>query len=274
MATLQLLWHVVANITWVDVIDIALVAFIVYNLLMLLRGSGAVSLIKGAVAVVAIVSITGWLPTFHWLLGVMFVPGVIALVVIFQPELRMALERLGRAGFLGGAFSHMPMGVEDQQRLISEVIEAASGFSESHIGALIAFERQTGLMEITRTGKTLNARVSAELLGAIFHPKSPLHDGAVVIRDSTIVAAACVLPYSESRGLSASAGMRHRAALGISEKTDAVCLVVSEETGAMSLAVDGTLSRRLDRAQLTERLMSLFATPEEKRRLPFWRKTS
>jgi diadenylate cyclase len=127
-------------------------------------------------------------------------------------------------------------------------------------------------MDITRTGKTLSARVSAELLESIFHPKSPLHDGAVVVRENTLVAAACVLPYSERPGLSASAGMRHRAALGISEQTDAVCVVVSEETGAISLAVDGALSRRLDRAHLTERLMGLFETEKSISKFLFWKR--
>ncbi len=272
MTWLQSLWDLLISITVLDVIDIILVAVIVYLLLMLVRRSAAVSLIKGVIVIVVIVSITTWLPTFNWLLSRILVPGIIVLVVIFQPELRTALERLGRAGFLGSGFSHTSLGPHDQQLIINEVMEAVSGFSEKHTGALIVFERETGLIEVTRTGKTLDARVSAELLGAIFHPKSPLHDGAVVIRGNTLVAAACVLPYSESRGLSTATGMRHRAALGIAETTDAVCLVVSEETGAMSLAVDGRIERRLDRAELAERLMDLFAAPEERSRLLFWKR--
>jgi diadenylate cyclase len=272
MTLLESLWRTFLSITVVDVIDIVLVTFILYHLLVLMRRSGAVSLLKGVAAVIVIVSITTWLPTFNWLMSRLLVPGIIALVVIFQPELRIALERLGRAGFLGQAFSNMGLGTEGRQLAISEVIEAVAGFSESHTGALIVFERETGLMDITRTGKTLNARVSAELLASIFHLRSPLHDGAVVIRGSTLIAAACVLPYSESLGLSASAGMRHRAALGISEKTDAVCVVVSEETGVLSLAVDGALNRRLDRTQLTERLMGLFEQPAETPKLMFWKR--
>ncbi len=272
MTWLQSLWNLLVSITVLDVIDIILVAVIVYCLLLLIRRSGAISLIKGAIVIVVIFSITTWLPTFNWLLSRVLVPGIIVLVIIFQPELRTALERLGRTGFLGGAFSQMSLAPDDQQLIINEVMEAVGGFSGSHTGALIVFERDTGLMEVTRTGKTLDSRVSAELLGAIFHPKSPLHDGAVVIRGNTLVAAACVLPYSESPGLSAAAGMRHRAALGIAENTDAVCVVVSEETGAMSLAVDGVLNRRLDRAELAERLMDLFEAPEEKSRLLFWKK--
>ena len=267
-------WESSGGITILDVVDILLVALIIYSLLMMVRRTAAVSLIKGVFVVMVIVAVTTWLPTFNWLLSRMLVPGIIALVVIFQPELRMALERLGRAGFLGRAFSRMSLGTEDLQSVISEVMEAVDHFAEHHIGALIVFERQTGLMEITRTGKTLNARVSSELLGAIFQPRSPLHDGAVVIRGNILVAAACVLPYSESPGLSASTGMRHRAALGIVEHTDAVCVVVSEETSGVSMAVDGALMRRLDRAQLAERLMNLFETPQEKPRLLFWRRPS
>lgn len=274
MTWLQSLWETFVGITVVDIVDILLVALIVYSLLLMVRRTAAVSLIKGVFVVMAIVTVTTWLPTFNWLLSRMLVPGIIALVVIFQPELRMALERLGRAGFLGRAFSQMSLGADDQQWLISEIMEAVDDFSQRHIGALIVFERQTGLMEITRTGKTLNARVSSELLGAIFQPRSPLHDGAVVIRGSTVVAAACVLPYSDSPGISASTGMRHRAAMGLVEQTDAVCVVVSEETGGVSLASEGTLSRRLDRAQLAERLMNLFDTPEEKPKRRFWRRSS
>ncbi len=272
MTFLEAVRQIIRTMTVVDIIDIALVSFILYNVLLLARRSGAVSLIKGVAAVVVIVSITTWLPTFNWLLSRLFIPGIIALVVIFQPELRMALERLGRTGFLGSALSKISLNDDVRQRLFREVLEAVVEFSEKRIGALIVFERETGLMDITRTGKTLNARVSAELLGTIFFPKTPLHDGAVVIRGETIVAAACVLPYSESPGLSASSGMRHRAALGLSERTDAVCLVVSEETGAISLAVDGALSRRLDRTQLTERLMALFEPEQEKSRWRFWKR--
>jgi len=137
---------------------------------------------------------------------------------------------------------------------------------------LIVMERSTGLLDITRTGKTINARVSVELLHTIFHPRTPLHDGAVVIRGNQLVAAACVLPHSESPSLATSVGMRHRAALGLAERTDAVCIVVSEETGSISLAVNGTLSPPLSRVQLTERLQELFEAEKGRTHFFFWRK--
>lgn len=267
-SVLQNLWTLVTQITVVDVIDIALVTYILYQVLLLIRRSGSVSLIKGTVAVAVIVSLTTWLPTFNRLFSILLVPGIIALIVIFQPELRMALERLGRAGLLGRAFTPINLTASEQQNVINEVVEACAEFSDSRTGALIVFERESGLMSITRTGKTLDARVSAELLAAIFYPNAPLHDGGGVIRGSTLVAAACVLPYAEGMGLSASVGMRHRAALGITERTDAVCVVVSEETGQISLAVDGAMNRGLDRTQLTDRLMGLLGPDEEK--APSW----
>ena len=274
MATMQSLLDLFLNIRVLDVIDVIVVAYLLYHVLVLLRRTGAFSLVKGLAVFLIAVAVTAWLPTLHYLLRAMLFPGIIALVIIFQPELRTALTRLGKAGFLGAQLSNLSssMDSEDIQQTISEVVEAAGNFSESHIGALIVFQREVGLMDITRTGKTLAARVSAELLESIFHPKSPLHDGAVVIRGNTLVAAACVLPYTERPGLSASAGMRHRAALGVSEQTDAVCVVVSEETGAISLAIDGALSRRLDRAHLTERLMSLFAAEKSVPKFMFWKR--
>ncbi len=273
MTALENFWTLIPQITIVDIIDIALVAYILYQILLLIRRSGSVSLIKGAVAVAVIVSLTTWLPTFNKLFGILLVPGIIAIIVIFQPELRMALERLGRAGLLGRAFTPIHLTATEQQTVINEVAEACSEFSDNRIGALLVFERESGLMSITRTGKTIDARVSSELLEALFFPKGPLHDGAVVIRGDTLVAAACVLPYTEGMGLSASVGMRHRAALGITERTDAVCVVVSEETGQISIAVDGAMNRGLDRTQLTDRLMSLLGPDEEN--IPpwmFWRR--
>ncbi len=255
---------------WIDAIDIVLVALVVYYGLLVLRQSLSISLVKGLFFVLCIVLITTWLPTFNWLLSRLLLPGVIALVVIFQPELRLALERLGRGGWLTRMLERVA--VDEQQAIINEVVDAVEDFSRRHIGALIVLQRHSSLLDITRTGKTINGRVSAELLATIFEPHSPLHDGAVVIRGDIIVAAACVLPHSENPSLSASTGMRHRAALGLSERTDAVCIVVSEETGGISLAVEGTLSPHLEKMQLLERLMALFESEREQTRFFFWRK--
>lgn len=258
------------SISWVDVIDILVVAYIVYRGLLLLQGTRGGSVIRGLLIVLALLWVSSSLPTLNWILSQLLLPGVLALVVIFQPELRMALERLGRAGILGVRFQRVEQGTT--QRVINEIVDAAEEMSSRRIGALIVLQRESGLMDITRTGKTLNARVSVDALVTIFWPNTPLHDGAVVIRDETIVAAGCVLPHSEQPGLSVATGMRHRAALGLSERTDAVSVVVSEETGAISLAVDGNLAPDLERTELAERLNRLFEAPDERSRFLFWRR--
>ncbi|MFO8078808.1 MAG: diadenylate cyclase CdaA [Armatimonadota bacterium] len=254
----------------VAVLDIIVVSYIIYRGLLLLQGTRGGSVIKGLLVVLFLLWISSGLPTLNWILRQLVLPGVIALVVIFQPELRTALERLGRSGLLG--FSVGRAEPAQTQRVINEIVDAAEEMSGRHIGALIVLQRESGLMDITRTGKTLNARVSIDALVTIFYPNTPLHDGAVVIRDDVIVAAGCVLPHSEQPGLSVATGMRHRAALGLSERTDAVCVVVSEETGAISMAVEGNLAPDLERTELAERLNRLFEKPDERARLLFWRR--
>ena len=258
------------HVTLIDVIDVALIAYIIYRLGRALRGTRVVPLVKGILLVLVLLWLSEGLPTFSWILRRVIPTGVIAIIVIFQPELRMTLERLGR----GSLFQSGLLGVDSEQveRVVSEVMDACEGFADRRIGALIVLQRQASLMDITRTGKTINGMVSSELLATIFAPRSPLHDGAVVIRDDRIVAAGCVLPHSESPGLSVSTGMRHRAALGLSERTDAACIAVSEETGDMSLAVSGTLTPSLARIQLTERLLGLFEARDKASRFFFWRK--
>lgn len=253
----------------VDVLDIVVVAYITYRVLLLLQGTRSVSVIRGLLVVMVLLWATSWLPTLNWALRQMLLPGVIALVVIFQPELRMALERLGRGGLLGG-LAQVDAG--DVQASLNEIVDAAADLSEAQVGALIVLQRESGLVDITRTGKTLNARLSVDLLKTIFAPRTPLHDGAVVVRDNVIVAAGCVLPHSERPDLSVATGMRHRSALGLTERADAVVVVVSEETGGISLAVDGSLSPNLERTQLAERLNQIFEPPEDRSRLLFWRR--
>lgn len=254
----------------VDAVDILLVALVVYQGLLMMKQARSLSLLKGLLLVLVIVLVTTWFPTFNWLISRLLLPGLIGLIVIFQPELRLALERLGRGGWLSSMLERVS--VQEQQTTINEVVDVAEELAERRVGALMVMQRHSSLMDITRTGKTINARVSSELLATIFQPYSPLHDGAVVIRGDVLVAAACVLPHSESPSISASTGMRHRAALGLSERTDAVCIVVSEETGGISLSVDGSLSPHLAKMQLLERLMELFESEREHTRFFFWRK--
>lgn len=273
MPSLEVLWNT-ANDIWktvsagdpidrlVDVADILLVSYIVYQALLFVRGTRAVSLIKGLVLILVLLWLTSPLPTFNWILSQLILPGVIAIVIIFQPELRMTLERLGRGGplrrVIGGG-----LGSEQSSRMIREVTSAAETLAEAKIGALIAIERDTGLEDIARSGMRLGAVVSAELLETLFLPTGPLHDGAAVVRGDEIMAAGCVLPQSDAPHLRVSTGLRHRAAVGLTERTDAVCVVVSEETGTVSLAVDGVLVRDLDRVRLTERLQNLLLGPSD-----------
>ncbi len=267
MPSLDVLWNTIGDL-WktvsagdlidklVDVADILLVSYIVYHALLFVRGTRAVSLIKGLVLILVLLWLTSPLPTFNWLLSQLILPGVIAIVIIFQPELRMTLERLGRGGPLRRAIG-AGLGSEQSSRMIREVTAAAETLAAQKTGALIAIERDTGLEDIARSGMRLGAVVSAELLETLFLPTGPLHDGAAVVRGDEIIAAGCVLPQSDAPHLRVSTGLRHRAAVGLTERTDAVCLVVSEETGTVSLAVDGVLVRDLDRVRLTERLQNL-----------------
>ena len=258
------------HVTLTDVVDVSLIAFIFYRIGLALRGTRAVSLFRGLLVVGVLLWLSTGLPTFNWILRRVLPTGVIALIVIFQPELRLTLERLGR----GRLFPAGLLRVESEliERVVTEVMDACEQLVEDRAGALIVLERDANLLDITRTGKTIDALVSSELIVTIFSRQSPLHDGAVVIRDDRIIAAGCALPHSENPGLSVATGMRHRAALGLSERTDAVCVVVSEETGGMSLAFEGTLTPHLERIQMTERLLELFEAKQRTSPLFFWRK--
>lgn len=259
----------IRHIRAIDVVDVGAVAYFVYRGLLLVRGTQAMALINGVLLVLLLIWLTSPLPTFNWVIRHLMLPSVIAVVVIFQPELRMALQQLGQAGLLGGGRYGT---LEGMQAVISELADTVADFSRRQVGALIVLQRSAPLTEVARTGKTLDAVFSQELLAAIFFPNSPLHDGAVIMRGNRIVAAGCVLPHSESPGLSVSTGLRHRAALGITERTDAVVVVVSEETGNISLAVDGTLSPALEKVELMERLLRLFEAEQHRSRLFFWRR--
>jgi diadenylate cyclase len=265
MPSLEVLWNTIraASLTdrLIDLVDILLVSYLFYQGLLFVRGTRAVSLIRGLLIILVLLWATNPLPTFHWLLSQLILPGVIALVIIFQPELRMSLERLGRAGPLRLVFAGV--GAEESSHMIREVAAAVEQLAARHVGALIAIERDTGLEDVARSGMRIDATVSSELIQSLFTPTSPLHDGGVVLRGDEVVAAGCVLPQSDAPHLRVSTGLRHRAAVGLTERTDAVCVVVSEETGQVSLAVDGVLVRDLDRVRLTERLQNLVFGEED-----------
>ena len=269
MALWQTALDTVLHVTLLDVLDVGIIAYIIYRIALAVRGTRVISLLKGTLLVLLLLWASTGLPTLNWILQRLLPAGVVALVVIFQPELRMTLERIGRGTLFRSAASPDS---QDIEHILSEIMDACEDFSAQRVGALIVLEREVSLVDVTRTGKTITALVSSELLATIFTPRSPLHDGAVVIREDRITAAGCALPHSENPSLSATIGMRHRAAIGITERTDAVAIVVSEETGVISLAVEGALRPSLERIVLTERLLQLFESRQLAARLFFWRK--
>ncbi len=262
-----------------DIFDILVVAFILYEVIQLVRQTRTAQLAKGILVLMMV-----WLAaevlqlrTLRWIIGGIMTYGLVALVVVFQPELRRALEQVGRANLFGIQVFRPKAPDGDlraawQQAAVA-VCDAAERLSETKTGALMVLERKTNLSEIIKTGTVLNADVTPELLGTIFYVGTPLHDGAVVVRDGRVEAAGCFLPLSDNLEIGKDMGTRHRAALGMSENSDAVVVVVSEETGIISLAKNGVLIRRLDRQNLYNLLEGdvVPPAPEEKKQ-PFWKK--
>ncbi|KQL52176.1 hypothetical protein AN964_00550 [Heyndrickxia shackletonii] len=237
-----------ANFTVLDylssIVDILLVWYVIYKLLMVIRGTKAVQLLKGIIVIVLARALSGVLGfnTLGWMIDKVITWGFLGVIIIFQPELRRALEQLGRGKLFSRGNVHED---EERNRIIESLVKATSYMAKRRIGALISFERETGLSDYIETGIPLNSAISSELLINIFIPNTPLHDGAVILQKNQIAAAACYLPLSESPFISKELGTRHRAAIGISEVTDSVTIVVSEETGGISLTKNGELHRDL-----------------------------
>ncbi len=257
-------WNLTHRLGLVDIIDILIVAFILYELLLLTRHTRGSALLKGlfAILVIALLSNLLGFVSLNWLLVSILQNGAVVLVILFQPELRKALEKMGRSRIFGK--NSMNSLDDDRERIIAELVQTAVDLSKRRVGALIVFEQKTGLQDYIETGTRLNADISAPLLENIFEPNTPLHDGAVVIRDDQIMAAACILPLAEASGVSRELGTRHRAAVGLSENTDAIILVVSEETGIVSLARDGFLRRPLTVDELKDVLSELYSEKKGK----------
>ena len=246
-----------------DIIDILIVAFAIYKGIKLLRETRAAQLVKGILVLVVALQLSSFLNLYmvNYILANTMQVGLIAILVMFQPELRRALEKMGRSKF-GKIFSFDDDDIEEKNtNTITQICEAVANLSENRTGALIILERDTRIGDIIRTGVNLNSDVSAELLINIFVPNTPLHDGAVIIRDNRIIAASCFLPLTQNSELNIELGTRHRAAIGITETSDCISLVVSEETGKISLALDGTLTRNLTVDSL-QRALSKLLSPE------------
>lgn len=248
--------------SWWNVLDILLVALIFYGLFRLIRGTQAVQLLRGVVIFVLVTAIiANLLPfrAFSWLVGKALPALLVAVPVIFQPELRRALERLGRTG---GRIAPLARDTVSYDEVIEEICKASARLSDRHDGALIVLELSTGLEEYIETGTLLDSRVKAELLMTIFFKNTALHDGAVIIRNGRIVAAACVLPLTSNTLPDRQMGLRHRAAIGVTESTDAIAIVISEETGMISVAQNGRIVRRRDVKSLHSILRASYRPPQ------------
>lgn len=254
-----------ASLSWRNALDIALVALLVYYVIALVRQTRANSVLKG----LALVLIMAWLSdvmqlsAFNWILRQVINTGVIMLVVLFQPELRRGLEKIGRSKLSGAGLLESSHKIATAEHDADEIVDCMTNLSRRRVGALVVIQNKTGLNDIIATGTILDAEISSALLENIFEPNTPLHDGAVIMRNGRVVAAACYLPLSENYSISRELGTRHRAAIGISETTDATVLVVSEETGVISVAREGKLTRYFDAKALKKLLMDLFQPAED-----------
>lgn len=247
---------------WLDLVDVLILAVLIYQLLKMTRETRANQVLKGFAIVIVVAQISRWanLSGLSWLLGYIIDNFALVLVVLFGPELRQALERIGRGKILNPAT--VVYAQEDHSWVIDEIVEAVENMSATKTGALIVLQKRNPLRDILESGTVMWAKVSAPLLENIFVPNTPLHDGAVLIRDDLIMAAGCILPITSKQDLSQDMGTRHRAALGMSEASDALIVVVSEETGIISLAEGGRLLRYLDGAGLRSYLLEAFGAPQ------------
>ncbi|NLG24966.1 MAG: TIGR00159 family protein [Clostridiales bacterium] len=242
-----------------NVLDILLVATIVYYVVKLIRQTRANSVLKGLGVILALTWLSGvfQFTAINWLLRQIINTGMVMVVVLFQPELRRGLEQIGRSRLRRSLLS-LDRKSRSVEHDAEELVHAMTNLARRRVGALVVLERRTGLKDIVSSGTTIDAEISSALIENIFEPNTPLHDGAVVVRDGRIVAAGCFLPLSEDASISRELGTRHRAALGISETTDAVVLIASEETGILSVAREGRLTRYLDAKSLGALLGAVF----------------
>ena len=246
---------------WVlDFLDIALMSLVLYRLLLILKGTKAVQMLIG-LGILLLASVASRyleLYTIDWLVQSFWAQIVIAIIVLFQPEIRRALAHIGEAQFL--TFTKA-----EELKSLEEIVRASVSLANKKIGALIVIERDTSLKDFIEVGTPLDAKVSRELLASIFHPTSPIHDGAVIIKGNRIAAAGCFLPITLSSELSKALGTRHRAGVGLTEETDAVAIIVSEETGFISMAMDGRLETKLDMGTMRDLLTDMFAAQKGKK---------
>ncbi len=243
-----------------DVIDILLVSFILYRVFLLIKGTRAVQMVVGLGILLLVLIFSRWanLYTMNWLVQSFMSQIVIVILVLFQPELRRALAHMGESPLFS---SLSPV---ESSKFLDEIVKAAVSLANRRIGALIVLERETDLKNIVEMGTEIDSKVSRELILSIFHPTSPLHDGAIIVQSGRVAAAGCFLPLTMSATVNKALGTRHRAAIGLTEETDAVVIVVSEETGTISLVLGGKINRDLDAVSLRRSLTKIFVTQKKK----------
>jgi len=253
--------EILRQFRWQDLVDIILMSIILYRLLLIIKGTRAAQMLIGLGVLLFASLLSSYLElyTIDWLIQSFWAQIVIAIIILFQPEIRRALAQMGETQFLQTLTS------AEELKSLEEIIRATIALSNRKIGALIAIERDTSLKDFVEIGTPLDAKVSKELLLSIFHPTSPIHDGAVVIKGNRVTAAGCFLPITTVPEISRSLGTRHRAGIGLAEETDAVIIIVSEETGMISIAINGKLETRLDMGKLRDFLTDLFTTKKIKK---------
>ena len=264
------------TIRWTDILEIIILSFLVYQIILWIKNTRAWSLLRGIVIIMAFILAAAFLnmTTILWIAEKMLSLVVIATVVVLQPELRRALEQLGRTNFFASLVpfdSTRDMGGRFSDKTMQEIIKACYEMGKVRTGALIVVEQNQSLSEYERTGIEVDAILTSQLLINIFEHNTPLHDGAVIVRENRVVSATCYLPLSDNMGLSKELGTRHRAGVGISEVTDSLTIIVSEETGHISVAYEGTLSRDLDSEDLKGKLLMIQNKPLEEKKRRLWK---
>lgn len=257
--------NIFSGIGITDVIDILIVAFVIYKILGLIKQTRAQQLMKGVLLLVVATFVSGVLNlhTINWLLKGTVTLGAVAVLVVFQPELRRALEYMGRSKFFKAPLRRVDK--EKGKQITAHIVRSIENFSKDKVGALIVFENEIPLSDIMESGTIVDAQISEQILGNIFYEGAPLHDGAVIIRNDRLYAAGCVLPLTRNNTIGKELGTRHRAGIGITENSDALTIIVSEETGIISMASEGQLSRFLDIKTVEKTLLNMYFNAEENR---------
>lgn len=263
-------------IRWTDIVEIAIISFLVYQIILWIKNTRAWSLLKGIVVILAFISLAAVfnMTTILWIAENVLSLAVIAMVVVLQPELRRALEQLGRTNFFASLVpfdSSKDTGGRFSDKTMQEIVKACFEMGRAKTGALIVIEQNQSLGEYERTGIEIDALLSSQLLINIFEHNTPLHDGAVIVRENRVVSATCYLPLSDNMDLSKELGTRHRAGVGISEVTDSLTIIVSEETGYVSVAYEGQLYRNLDSEELKSKLLVIQNKPLEEKKRRLWK---